>query len=138
MPFSLQKTASSWSFCSQVFCLHFHSYHLIFTNWQLNFAKIESNIFTVLFPGVWSPVNLRKHYYKASGGDEFQLSNFKSYKVMLLKCHIQYASKTQQQPQDWKRSIFISILKKGNDKECSNRHTIALISCTSKVMLKIL
>jgi len=46
--------------------------------------------------------------------------------------------KTQQWPQDWKRSVFIPIPKKGNAKECSNYHTIALISHTSKVMLKLL
>ena len=46
--------------------------------------------------------------------------------------------KTQQWPQDWKKSVFIPIPKKGNTKECSNYHTIALISHTSKVMLKIL
>ena len=46
--------------------------------------------------------------------------------------------KTQQWPQDWKRSVFIPIPKKGNVKECSNYHTIALISHSSKVMLKIL
>ena len=46
--------------------------------------------------------------------------------------------KTQQQHQDWKRSVFIPIPKKGNAKECSNYYTIALISHTSKVMLKIL
>ena len=46
--------------------------------------------------------------------------------------------KTQQRPQDWKRSVFIPIHKKGNAKECSNYHTIALISHASKVMLKIL
>ena len=46
--------------------------------------------------------------------------------------------KTQQWPQDWKRSVFIPIPKKGNAKECSNYHTIALISHTSKVLLKIL
>ena len=46
--------------------------------------------------------------------------------------------KTQPWPQDWKRSIFISIPKKGNAKECSNYRTIALISHASKVMLKIL
>ena len=46
--------------------------------------------------------------------------------------------KTQQWPQDWKRSVFIPIPKKGKAKECSNYHTIALISYTSKVMLKIL
>ena len=46
--------------------------------------------------------------------------------------------KTQQWPQDWKRSVFIPIPKKGNAKECSNYHTIALISHTSKVVFKIL
>ena len=46
--------------------------------------------------------------------------------------------KTQQWPQDWKRSVFIPVPKKGNGKECSNYHTIALISHTSKVILKIL
>ena len=46
--------------------------------------------------------------------------------------------KTQQWPQDWKRSVFFPITKKGNDKECSKSHTIALISHASKVMLKIL
>ena len=59
---------------------------------------------------------------------------------MLWKCYIQYASKfgKQQWPQDWKRSFFIPIPKKGNAKEFSNYHTIALISHASKVMLKIL
>ena len=60
---------------------------------------------------------------------------------MLLKCCTQYASKfwkTQQCQQDWKRSVFILILKKDNAKECSNYCIIALISHASKVMLKIL
>ena len=57
-------------------------------------------------------------------------------KVLYLIC--QQIWKTQQWPQDWKRSIFIPIPKKGNDKECSKCHTVALISHTSKVMLKIL
>ena len=71
---------------------------------------------------------------------EFQLSYFKSWKNMLWKCCTQYASKfgKQQWPQDQKRSVFIPIPKKGNAKECSNYHTIALISHASKVMLKIL
>ena len=70
---------------------------------------------------------------------EFQLSYFKSWKMMLWKYCPQYASKfgKQQGPQDWKRSVFISIPKKGNAKECSNYRTIALISQASKVMLKI-
>ena len=46
--------------------------------------------------------------------------------------------KTQQWPQDWKRSVFVPVPKKGNAKECSNYRTIALISLSSKVMLKIL
>ena len=72
---------------------------------------------------------------------EFQLSFFKSWKMMLWKClHsiCQQIWKTQQWPQDWKRSVFIPIPKKGNAKECSNYCTIALISHASKVMLKIL
>ena len=51
---------------------------------------------------------------------------------------MQYARKTQQWPQDWKRTVFIPVPKKGNAKECSNYRTIALISHASKVMLKIL
>ena len=71
---------------------------------------------------------------------EFQLSYSKSWKMMLWKCCPQYASKfgKLKWPQDWKRSVFIPIPKKGNTKECSNYCTIALISHTSKVMLKIL
>ena len=59
---------------------------------------------------------------------------------MLLKCCTQYASKfgKQQWPQDWNRSVFILIPKKGNAEECPNYSTIALISHASKVMLKIL
>ena len=53
-------------------------------------------------------------------------------------CCTQYARKTQQWPQDGKRSVFIPTPKKGNAKKCSNYHTIALISYASKVMLKIL
>ena len=73
---------------------------------------------------------------------EFQLSYFKSWKMMLWKCCTQYASKSgklsQQWPQDWNRSVFISTPKKGNPKQCSNYRTIALISHASKAMLKIL
>ena len=56
----------------------------------------------------------------------------------MLHSTCQQIWKTQQQPQDWKRSVFIPMPKKGNAKECSNYHTIALISHASKVMLKIL
>ena len=71
---------------------------------------------------------------------EFQLSYFRSSKIMLWKCCTQYASKfekNQQWLQDWKRSVFILVPKKGNAKECSNYHTVALISHASKVMVKI-
>ena len=66
----------------------------------------------------------------------FQILKDDAVKVLHSIC--QQIWKTQQWPQDWKRSLFISISKKGNAKECSNYHTIALISDTSKVMLKIL
>ena len=56
----------------------------------------------------------------------------------MLHSIFQQIWKTQQWPQDWKRSVFIPIPKKGHAKECSNYHTIALISHASKVMLKIL
>ena len=60
-------------------------------------------------------------------------------RINIVKMSIcQQIWKTQQCPQDWKRSVFIPILKKGNAKECSNYCTIALISHTSEVMLKIL
>ena len=66
----------------------------------------------------------------------FQILKDDSVKVLHLIC--QQIWETQQWPQDWKRSVFILIPKKGNTKECSNYRTIALISHTSKVMLKIL
>ena len=78
---------------------------------------------------------------KASGGDGIPVELFQILKddaVKVLHSICQQIWKTQQWPQDWKRSIFIPIPKKGNAKECSNYHTIALISHTSKVILKIL
>ena len=66
----------------------------------------------------------------------FQILEDDAVKVLHSIC--QQIWKTQQWPQDWQRSIFIPIPKKGNAKECSNYHTIALISHASKVMLKIL
>ena len=78
---------------------------------------------------------------KASGcdgipGELFQILKDDAVKVLHSIC--QQIWKTQQWPQDWKRSVFIPIPKKGNLKECSNYHTIALISHASEVMLKIL
>ena len=78
---------------------------------------------------------------KASGCDGIPVELFHILKddaVKVLHSICQQIRKTQQWPQDWKKSIFIPIPKKGNAKECSNYHTIALISHTSKVMLKIL
>ena len=78
---------------------------------------------------------------KASGGDGILVELFQILKddaVKVLHSICQLIWKTQQWPQDWKRSVFILIPKKGNAKECSNYHTIALISHASKVILKIL
>ena len=78
---------------------------------------------------------------KASGDNRiianlFQILKYDAVKV--LHSINQQIWKTQQWPQDWKRSVLIPIPKKGNAKECSNQHTIALISHACKVMLKIL
>ena len=78
---------------------------------------------------------------KATGGDEILVELFQILKydtVKELQSIRQQTWKTQQWLQDWKRSVFIPILKKGNAKECSSYHTIALISHASKVILKIL
>ena len=77
---------------------------------------------------------------KASGGDGIPVELLQILKDAMKVLHsiCQQIWKTQQWPQDWKRSVFIPIPKKGNAKECSNYHTISLISHTSKVMLKIL
>ena len=78
---------------------------------------------------------------KASGGDGIPVELFQILKddaVKVLHSIYQHIWKTQQWPQDWKRSVFIPIPKKGNAKECSNYHTIAFISHASKVMLKLL
>ena len=78
---------------------------------------------------------------KASGGDEIPVELFQILKdvtVKVLHSICQQIWKTQKGPQDWKRSVFTPIPKKGNTKECSNYHTIVLISHVSKVMLKIL
>ena len=96
---------------------------MCFVTWQrtIKFASITTN--------------------KASGGDGIPVELFQILKddaVKVLHSICQQIWKTQQWPQDWKRSVFIPIPKKGNAKECSDYRTIALISHTSKVMLKIL
>ena len=78
---------------------------------------------------------------KASGGDGIPVELFQILKddaVKVLHSICQQIWKTQQWPLDWKRTVFIPTLKKGNVKECPNYCTIALISHTSKVVLKIL
>ena len=78
---------------------------------------------------------------EASGGDGIPvglLQTLKDDAVKVLHSICQQIWKTSQWPQDWKRSIFIPIPKKGNANECSNYHTIALISHTTKAMGKIL
>ena len=87
----------------------------------------------------WAVENITKN--QTSGGDGipfelFQILKDDAVKVLHLICRQIW--KTQQWPQDWKRSVFIPIPKKGNAKECSNYCTISLISHASKVMLKIL
>ena len=78
---------------------------------------------------------------KASAGDRIPVELFQILKddaVKVLHSICQQIWKTQQWPQDWKRSVFIPILKKGNAKESSNYRTITLISHASKIMLRIL
>ena len=93
-------------------------------------------------PGMQSQVGLRKHHCKqASEADGipakfFQILKDDAVKVLHSICHQIW--KTQQWPQDWKRSVFIPIPKKDNTQDCSNYRKIALISHASKVMLKVL
>ena len=78
---------------------------------------------------------------KASGGDGTPVELFQILKddaVKVLHSICLQIWKTQQWPQEWKRSVFIPILKKVNDKLCSNYHTIALISHTSMIIFKVL
>ena len=103
------------------------------------------SVITHLEPGIlecevkWALVSITMK--KASGGDGIPVELFQTLKddaLKLLHSICQQIWKKQQWPQDWKRSVFIPIPKKDNAKECSNYHTVALISHTSKVMLKIL
>ena len=87
----------------------------------------------------WTLGSITKN--KASGGDGIPVELFQILKddaVKVLHSICQQIWKTQQWPQDWNSSVFMPIPKKGNTKECSNFHTIALISHASKVILKIL
>ena len=111
----------------------------------LNDSDIHNNVITHWEPDIqewevkWALEGTTKN--KASGCDRIPVELFQILKddaVKLLHSICQQIWKTQQGPWDWKRSVFISVPKKGNAKECSNYHTTALISHTSKVMLKIL
>ena len=75
---------------------------------------------------------------KARGGDEIPPELFQILKDDAVKVQDQPFWKTQQWPQDWKRSVFIPVPKKGNAQECANYCTVALISHASKVMFKVL
>ena len=100
-------------------------------------THLESDILE--FKVKWSLGSITAN--KASGGDGITVELFQILKdevVKVLHSIWQRIWKTQQWPQDRKRSVFIPIPKKGNAKECSNYHTIALISHASKVVLKIL
>ena len=101
------------------------------------FANIEPDILECVVKWALGSITTNK----ASGGDGIPVELFQILKddaVKVLHSICQQIWKTQQCPQDWKRSVFIPISKKGNVKECSTYHTIALISHASKVMLKIL
>ncbi|KAF7243182.1 LINE-1 retrotransposable element ORF2 protein, partial [Varanus komodoensis] len=112
---------------------------------ELNIPDNHDGVVTDLEPDIlecevkWALGSLSNN--KASGGDSIPAELFKILKddaVKVLHSICQQIWKTQQWPQDWKRSVSIPIPKKGNAKECSNYCTIALISHASKVMLKIL
>ena len=107
--------------------------------WSLTYSQTSWNVKSSgpLEASLWC---FTKHH-KASGGDGIPTELFQILKddaVKVLPSICKQIWKTQQWPQEWKRSVFIPIPKKGNAKECSGYHTIALISHTSKVMLKIL
>ena len=99
---------------------------------------VWSLIFTLACKVKWALGSITMN--KASGGDGIPVELFQILKdaVKLLHSICQHIRKTQQWPQDWKRSVFSPVSKKGNAKECWNYHTIAFISHASKVMLKIL
>ena len=100
-------------------------------------TDLEQDILECEVKWALGSITINKH----SGSDGipvelFQMLKDNAAKVLHSMC--QQIWKTQQWSQDWKRSVFIPIPKKGNTKECSNYHTIALISHACKVMLKIL
>ena len=116
-----------------------------YTKKDLHGPDNQDDVFTHLEPDIlecevkWALGSITTN--KVSGGDGIPVELIQILKddaVKVLHSICQQIWKTQQWPQDWKRSVFIPIPKKGNAKECSNYCTIALISHASKVMLKIL
>ena len=112
---------------------------------DLHYSDNHDGVITHLEPDIleyevkWALESISTN--KASGGDGIPVELFQILKddaVKVIHSVCQQICKTQQWPQEWKMSVFIPIPKKGNVKECSNYRTIALISHTSKVMLKIL
>ena len=119
--------------------------HKVLYRKDLNDADNHNGVITHLGPAIldcevkWALGSIAMK--KASGGDGIPVELFQILKddaVKVLHSICQQIWKTQQWPQDWKRSVFILIPKKGNAKESPNYHIIALISHASKVMLKIL
>ena len=106
-------------------------------NYDVGITHLEPDILEDEFK--WALGSITRN--TASGGDGIPVELFQNLKdeaVKVLHSICQQIWKTQQWPQDWKRSVFIPIPKKDNDKECSNYCTIVLIAHASKVMLKIL
>ena len=106
-------------------------------NFKISATHLEPDILECEVKWAWGSIAMNK----ASGGDGIPVELFQILKddvVKVLYSICQQIWKTQQWPQDWKRSVFIPIPKKSNAKECSNYHTVVLISHASKVMLKIL
>ena len=112
------------------------------TQKSLNYPDSHDRVVPHLEPDIleyevkWALGSITTNKDDGISAELFKTLKDNAVKVLYSIC--QQIKKTQQWPQDWKRSVFISIPKKGNAKECSNYHTIALISHASKVMLKIL
>ena len=143
-----------WSSLPLIVIIYYHKAEDIKKRWQkytelykkeLHDQDNHDGVITHLEPDIlecevkWALESITMN--KASWGDGIPVELFKILKddaVKVLHSIFWQIWKTQQWPQDWKRSVFIPITKKGNAKECSNYCTIALISHASKVMLKIL
>ena len=99
----------------------------------------NNGVITHLEPDILEcEVGLRKHHYEVSGADRISVELFQILEDDAVKLQHSVCQQTWKTQQDWKRSVFIPVPKKGNVKECSNYRTIALISHASKVILKIL